>query len=870
MLEQHSFGYWLRLQRKALDLTREGLAGRVGCSAATIRKIEAEERRPSEQIVELLAQVFNIPPNEQTAFLRFARGEWKSAPAETSGGLPWHVSAMLPRSNLPAPVTSLIGREQEIADVHEYLLREDIRLVTLIGPPGIGKTRLSIEAAHQSVADFSDGVFFIALAPLDDPSLIVSTIIQTIGFVEINDRSPIEWLKDCIRNKQILLVLDNCEHLIEEVAPLASELLAGCSRLKIIATSRESLRVPGEWLYPVPTLDNPKEASAIDMETASAFPALVLFAERAQAARSDFVLNADNLQPVVSICARLDGLPLAIELIAARIRLMSPQSLLSRLDDRFVLSADGMRAVSARQKTLNRAIGWSYDLLSAEEQKLFAWLSVFSGGFTLDAAEAIFSRTSTEKSVSDLVASLLDKSLLQHVLHEHGESRFNMLMTIQQFGLHHLRRISEETEVHNWHLAHFLDLAEQADSEIHGPNQVEWTDRLEKELDNFRAALDWSVSNQKAELALRLLGALSWIWFVRDRFSEIRGWFDRIRALPEINAHPALYARLLNHMGHQNWLSGDFRGARSVLAESREIWGKLGMEGERGLAEALDYLGMIARSSEGDHKTAQSFFERSFELYQKHEDPWGMAFVSFNLGISAGQRNDDDSALSLLEQSLELFHQLGDVWGMARASQWLGQVFLKQGNYEKAHFFLSQHLRIDEGLHFKQGTMIALLNLGELYRYQGNLDQAEQFYEKSLAMCREYGLKGDWGQALYSLGMIALRHSDYPLARRRFMSYFDSTWSVTGMISACDLLSGLSAVAAGTNQPERAARLYGAAQALFDLTDYRIPPFDFAEFDRHVQLTRGQLGKAMFETLTTEGHAMTMEQAVAYALENVL
>jgi non-specific serine/threonine protein kinase len=275
------------------------------------------------------------------------------------------------------------------------------------------------------------------------------------------------------------------------------------------------------------------------------------------------------------------------------------------LNDKFILSADGVRAVPVRQKTLNNAIALSYDLLSNEEQKLFARLSVFSGGFMLDAAESIFSQTVKDKSISILIASLLDKSLLQRTFD--SEARFTMLMTIQQFALNCLRSTGEESEVRNWHLDYFLHLAEGADKEIHGPDQVEWMDRLEKEIDNFRAAFDWCVSEKKTESAMRLFNALGWCWRVRDHHSEARRWFEQINTLPEITAYPALYARLLNHSGLRNWLAGEIREAQSVLSKSQSIWIKLGVDGEQGLAEALRLMGLVAFSSEGDYTTAWSY-----------------------------------------------------------------------------------------------------------------------------------------------------------------------------------------------------------------------------------------------------------------------
>jgi predicted ATPase/transcriptional regulator with XRE-family HTH domain len=786
MMETHSFGSWLRLKRKALDLTRERLAQHVGCSAGTVQKLEEEERRPSAQMAERLAEIFNIPPNEQPAFIRFARGELQFGMTSAKEDSPWNVSAKLLPSNLPTMVTSLIGREKEIAEVHNYLLSPDVRLVTLVGPPGIGKTRLSIESARTALSDFPNGVFFAALAPLDSPALIAVTVAQAMGYVGAGNVSTVEQLKEGIGNKQLLIVLDNCEHLIEDVASLASALLSVCPRLKILASSRESLRVPGEWLYPVQALDNPGEDSAVDMDAVLNFPALTLFAERARAVRPNFAIEADNVKAISAICKQLDGLPLAIELVAARMRLITPQALLEHLHDQFSLPANETRAVPARQKSLNNAIDWSYQLLSEDEQKLFSYLSIFSGGFTLEAAETIFSRAFRDKTVSALIASLFDKSLLQRSFDASGEARYIMLGTIQEFARQRLRETNQEAEIRNWHLAYFLDFAGQSEQALRGPDQPQWLKRLNSMHDNLRVALDWATETDQTETALEMARRLWWFWSKRSEFNEGSQWLGRVLALRDAPLFSDLYANVLTQLAHHTELQLGGKAARPLIEQALPIARAHG--NPQTLANALMVFGLVLTFEE-NFDAARSALEESIGLFQEMQDTWGYAVALMSLAYLAYRKEDRASAFVLNEQALSAFRDLGDQYFQSVCLYEIGSFRAKQGDWKDGLAQLRESLRISRELDSKYEIASGLLRFAEAGQHIGQIANAVKLY---------YAAK-----------------------------------NVSDSIGAWQ-------------------------------------PDDELKLDEYLTPCRLALSKTEFEAAVEEGRAMTMEQAIAYALEENL
>ncbi|MFQ5874043.1 MAG: tetratricopeptide repeat protein, partial [Dehalococcoidia bacterium] len=732
----------------------------------------------------------------------------------------------LPRAvpnNLPIPLTRFIGREKELDSAQKRLLNDEVRLLTLTGPGGIGKTRLGLQVAADLLDHFEDGAYFVDLAPLSDPGLVVSTIAQTLGVREAEDQPLFDLLKESLWNRQMLLLLDNFERVVA-AAPQVVELLEACPQLKLLVTSREALHVRGEHEFSVPPLGlpEPDDRRSLAIERLTQYEAVRLFIERVVAVKPDFEVTRENGPTIAEICARLDGLPLAIELAAARIKLLSPQALLERLGSRLKLLTGGARDLPARQRTLRDTIDWSYDLLDASEKILFERLSVFVGGGTLEAAEVVCSEANG-LDVLDGLASLVDKSLLhQQEEQAEGEPRFLMLETIREYGLECLEASGEAEATRRTHADYYLALAEAVEPELEGPEQGKWLDRLEAEHDNLRAALEWFKQSGEAEAELWLAGAMWGFWYVRGYVSEGRRWLEG--ALKRGSGASALVrAQALNNAGGLVWRQGD-----------------------------------LGRAAE--------LFEESLTLYQELGDKWGIADSLSNLGVIVRQQGDLEQAVELFEESLALDQELGNKQGIAISLLSLGNVVVEQGNYERAAELFEEGLALSRELGDKRDIAASLTNLGGVAVEQGDLGWAAELFEESLALDQELGDKEGIASSLSGLGEVARHQGDLGQAVELFEESLTLYRELGDKRGSTECLEGLAGLTCARGQPERAARLFGAAEALCEAIGAPLSPADRADYDRDVSTVHAGLDEEAFAAAWAEGRAMTLEQAIAYAL----
>jgi len=719
--DPQTFRALVRQHRQAASLSQEALAERAGLSVDAISVIERGKRGvPRPDTVALLARALGLSSEERAAFIAAARAigvppAASVAPARTSP---------LTLPPLPAFLTALVGRVREVAAVRERLLQPGTRLLTLTGPGGVGKTRLAVEVARTVVEDFPAGIAFVSLAALTDPALALPAIAHALGLSDASGRTAAETLATALANARLLLVLDNFEQ-VAAVGPEITKVLAATPGVTALVTSRERLRLRGERVVPVPPLDIPDPMWTLPVDGLLHYDAVRLFVERARDAQPDFALTGRNAAQVVEICARLDGLPLAIELVAARLPVLPPHALVSLL---------------ARQQTLRAAIDWSYNLLTSSERQLFARLAVCAGGCSLGAIEAI--RDAGDDQTGDAlegVEGLVAKSLLQPQGEDvaGGEPRFMMLETIREYAEERLAASGEAERVRRRHAAYYLNMAEGAEPGLHGPAQADWLARLEADQDNLRAALHWARERGDAEIGLRLAGALYLFWHMRGYAAEGQAWLESLLALADTGTIPAaVRARALHAAGTLAHYLGDYDRATRRYEEALTMRRRLG--DAAGLSASLNNAGLLA-SEQGAHDRATALYEESFALARSLGDPEGMSITLNNLGDVARAGGDHARAAAAYRESLALAEARGDTAVVAEARTNLGDVAREQGDLRQAETCYRESLALLRDVN--EGRLIAL-NLGGLAtvsgRY-GDMERAARLFGAAAARREEIG-----------------------------------------------------------------------------------------------------------------------------------
>ncbi|MBK9940459.1 MAG: helix-turn-helix domain-containing protein [Kouleothrix sp.] len=1012
-----SFGYWLRRRRKARDLTQEQLARQAGCAIATIKKIEADERRPSRQLAERFAELLQLAPDERAAFLQAARAElatdqltiatqpittpsapapaarlptgtvtflftdiedstwlwaqhpegmraalarhdvllrgaiehhggvvfktvgdafyaafltatdalaaaldaqralhaqvWDAFPPDdtqstitvrmalhtgtaelrdgdyfghtlnriarllTAGhggqillsattwelvrdhlppdvalrdrGAHWLKSLVRPEqiyqliapdlpaefpplrtldhaiTNLPSQPTAFIGREKEVAAVRDLFGRDDVRLVTLTGPGGTGKTRLGLRVAAELLDEFPDGVWFVNLAPLSDSSLLAATIAQIFSLREIGGQPIDEVLKHYLRAKRLLLLLDNFEQ-ITAAASLVGELLSAALGLKVLVTSRAPLHLLGEHEHPVPPLGLPNRIQLPDVEQVTQYEAVRLYIERAQTVKPNFVVTNDNAPAVAEICTRLDGLPLAIELAAARIKLFPPQALLARLDKRLQLLTGGARDLPQRQQTIRNTIDWSYQLLDVGEQALFARLGVFVSGCTLEAAEAVCDADGDlPMEIVDGIAALIDKSLLRQEEGVEDEPRFLMLEIIREYALERLEASGEAETMRRHYTTYYLGVAEAAQPQLfYHPESLRWLERLEVEHGNLRAALGWAIERRESDLAVRFGAALGWFWYLRSYWREGLQWLEAALTHSGTDLSPARAYALF----HAGLLNLDDGRRAALQEESLALFRKLG--DTRGIARVLPWL-VDTRSAQGEHARAKA----------------------------------------LLAESVALGQELGDTVSRTDAIRAMLKLAELQGDYGAMPVLAEEFLALCRQVGEPHRVAYSLNALGETARLLGHDDRAVAAYEEALAMNRVLNNRDMLAAILANMGFVVQRQGDHARAATLFAEALTVNRELELQDGMALPLAGLAGVAAAQLQLERAARLLGAAEGCGEMNNWQMDSTDRADYERIVATTRAQLDEVTFASDWAAGRALTLEQAIAYALDEV-
>jgi predicted ATPase/DNA-binding response OmpR family regulator len=750
-------------------------------------------------------------------------------PLDLADQNPLHLLAGSPvarrQPNIPKQRTSFIGREGEIDHLRTLLAQPDVRLVTLLGSGGSGKTRLSLQIAGAVQESFAQGVVLVTLASINNPSLVKVQIAQTLGVKESAGQALIEKLKNFLADKQMLLVLDNFEQIVS-AAGLIAELLDTAPGLKILVTSQIRLNISGEQLYEVHPLPLPDPAELPPLEALQHVPAVALFTERAQAIQPDFALTSDNAAAVTQICIHLDGLPLAIELAAARINVLSPQAMLARLSNPFSLLVGGERDRPERHQTIRNTLDWSYGFLGAAERALFAQLSVFAGGCTLEAAEAVCELPGGGTlPVIDNLLSLLNKSMLQQrvepLLENYAATRFGMLELIHDYASQRLRESDAAYDAHKRHALYYLAFAEQADRELSGPQEEIRLIQLERDHDNLQKAIQWALDEGENEIALRLCAALWKFWHAHGNQSEGRRW---MRIVLERTREFHTPARVLTLYG-SGWLhydQGDWEQATAAHEQSLQLARAIG--DQFGIAESLHGVGLMARIR-GDDAQAIACYEESLAVFRSLGNREGVAWSLDHLGRVAWFQGNPQHAIRMISEALALFRALEYRRGIALMLGNLGAMLLQQGDLEQADIYLGESLALHEKSGDRLGVVAFQIRLAETARYRGDLDQAEALLRTCLNFCRELGYRWYSALALNGLARVGIAQGQYAQAEAQLLEalrlYRETPNNTEGIVAS---LEGFAELAAARDHMNDALRFYSAAIALRQANRLSLPP----------------------------------------------
>ena len=776
--------------------------------------------------------------------------------------------SLAPPSPLPRPLTRLLGRSSERAQVVALLRHPAVRLLTLTGPGGVGKTRLALEAVHDLVPDFVDGVYFVDLAAISDPNFVLPAITQALGLREMNARSPLEGLQAALADRCVLLLLDNFEQVLA-AAPLIADVLGACPHLHLLVTSRVPLRLHGEHEFSVSPLSLPDLSHLPTSAGLEEYASCALFVERAQAIRPEFQVTAQTARAIAELCTRLDGLPLAIELAAARIRFLSPQALLARLEHRLDVLTAGARNLPSRQQTLRSTIAWSYNLLESQEQRLFRWLAVFVGGCTLSAVEAIAQQAGVAtSSILDGVSMLLENHLLRQVEQPDGEPRLLMLQTIREFGLECLERCGELEEARAAHAAYYLALAEEAAPQLRGAEQTRWVAQLECEQENLRAVLSFLLEQaglpeeeRKIEWALRLCVALQWFWEVRGSGREALNFLLQALA-KQTSVKAALRAKALYAAADLAFVCARNLPLEQLAEESLALYQQLGEP--VGIACSLWLLGAIARIR-SQFALAHARLEEAVTRFQQLGNRWRQGQCSTERARAATEQGQYERAWALLSESLALYQSLDDQMGLGWVRYLQARLlFVSQQDRTRARQLTEQSLahfrKLDSAFYSAQPLGL----LGLIHLEYGELEAARPLLEESLALGKQVGVETEDVHLANGLARLLALDGDAIAARRLYQESLTLLFKYNVYKeSLAASLEGLAALEAGQGKSLQALWLWGAAETLREAIDAPMHPVYRTSYEQAIARVRAQLGEQAFRAAWAEGRLMTPQQALA-------